>query len=145
MYTSNIDEIIARLSNVPADIEKRVSRIVMKVVHEIDMRIHPKTPVWSGAAVRNMIWTRGKPNQTEFDPVGSDGTGEQNRAANTAAARQSLHALTFDKPFAVYYLTNNAKHIRGLEAGLLPYPGKHPVDGMFGMTYAEVVAKLGSL
>lgn len=145
MYTSNIDEIIARLSQTPKKIRAHVSKIVCRVVHEIDRTIHPKTPVWSGRAIRNMIWTKGAPNATEYEPIAVGDVGDGRRAMNSAAARQSLDALDFKNPFNTYWLSNNAKHIVELEAGLLPYPGKHPVDGMFGMTYAEVVAKLGSL
>ncbi|RUW56739.1 hypothetical protein [Mesorhizobium sp. M8A.F.Ca.ET.021.01.1.1] len=145
MYTSNIDAIIAKMQGIEDRIKKHFAKVVSRVVLEIDTSIHPRTPVWSGRAVRNMIWTKGTPNAVEHDPIGGGEEGPGRRGANSAAAHATREALDFSNPFAVYWLTNNARHIEELEAGLLPYPGKHPVDGMFGITYAEVVAKLGNM
>jgi hypothetical protein len=145
MFTSNIDEIIARMQRIEGEITKQFAKLVSRVVLEIDNTIHPRTPVWSGRAVRNMIWTRGSPNAVQYDPVGGGEEGEARRGPNAAAARATRQNLNFSNPFGVYWLSNNAHHIEELEAGNLPYPGKHPVDGMFGITYAEVVAKLGNL
>ncbi|QIV65819.1 hypothetical protein Cp1R7AA1_215 [Mesorhizobium phage Cp1R7A-A1] len=145
MFTSNIDAIIAQMQGIEDRIKKHVAKIVSRVVLEIDTAIHPRTPVWSGRAIRNMIWTKGAPNTTEYSPIGSGEAGENRRGPNSAAAHATREALDFSNPFAVYWLTNNAHHIEELEAGNLPYPGKHPAGGMFGITYAEVVAKLGNM
>jgi hypothetical protein len=145
MYTSNIDAIIAQMQGIEDKVKRQFAKLVSRVVLEIDTTIHPRTPVWSGRAIRNMIWTRGAPNATEYEPIGGGEVGEGRRGPNSAAAHATRQALDFSNPFATYWLSNNAHHIGDLEAGNLPYPGKHPVDGMFGITYAEVVAKLGTL
>lgn len=142
-FSSNIDAVIAALRKVPKNVERRFSKIIQRTVIQIDESIHERTPVWSGRAIRNMIWQKGSPNSIEFEPIGAGEEGEGRRGANSAAARSSREALDFKNPFDIYYLSNNARHIVELEAGLLPYPGKHPAGGMFGMTYAEVITKLG--
>lgn len=148
MWTSNIPEVAARLQQEPEKITRLVGRLMKKAVYVIDKGVHTKTPVWSGKAVRNMIWSKNRPNTREFPEieVGSI-DGEGRRGANEAAARRTLASLDFNKPFGVYYLSNVAEHIMELEAGQLPSPERSrvPPGGMFGLTYSEVKRNLRSL
>lgn len=146
-YTSNIDSIIARMEKIPQRIEKKIALLVRQLIIEIDQSVHEKTPVWSGLAVRNMIWTTGQPNRSEFPAIKQGSLeGEGRRAANESAARQTRDAvLKFKKPYGVFWLSNAANHIVDLEAGKLPSPQRSrvPPGGMFGLTYAQVRAGIG--
>lgn len=148
-YTSNIDEIIAALGQTPDKIRRKVGRIVVSTIRRIDTGVHQKTPVWSGKAIRNMIWTKGAPNATEFEEIKvGDVENEGRRPANAGAARQSLDRVVQEaqrKPFGEFWLSNCASHILELEAGKLPSPERSrvPPGGMFGLTYAEVRASIG--
>lgn len=136
-------------------VEKRVAdtlRFATRMLHET---ILSRTPVWSGSAVRNMVWTMGTPNSVEFESL-PDGTGtpgtnkmplgpEPHRKANEQAATQTLRALSFERPFTTYHLTNNASHIAMLEAGKLPTPQtSRAAQGMFFVSFHYVVAMLQS-
>lgn len=140
-YTSNIDEIIAALQMEPTKLRRRVGEVVKSIVYMFDDRVHRHTPVWSGRAVRNMIWSKNTPNGSDIDPIRDGEEGEGRRAANSAAARNSLETLDFKDPFGIYWLSNCAFHITELEAGMLSK--RVPPGGMFGTTYAEVIARLG--
>jgi len=147
-YTSNIDQVIARMQHIPRKIDAKVARIIRQLVMTIDISVHEKTPVWSGLAIRNMIWTMNKPNTHEFEEI-KIGTveGEGRRDANAAAARQTRdEVLKFKKPYGVWYLSNASKHIFDLEAGKLPTPDRSrvPPGGMFGLTYAQVKNGVGA-
>lgn len=141
MWSSNIDQVCAQLSKEPEKITREIAKKMKKIVFAIDQGVHAKTPVWSGRAIRNMIWSKNRPNSTEYEEIKSGSVeNEGRRGANAAAARQSLTALDFKNPFGIYYLSNVAHHIVELEAGLLPSPDRSrvPPGGMFGLTYSEV-------
>ena len=146
-YKSNIADIIARLEKVPARIDRRVASLVKRLIMTIDISLHEKPPVWSGLAIRNMIWTTGQPNTTEYPEIKSgEVTDEGRRAANAAAARRSRDmVMKINNPYGVWYLSNASKHIFELEAGRLPTPERSrvPSGGMFGLTYAQVRAGMG--
>lgn len=147
-YTSNIDAVIARMRLIPDEIEKMVQKKVQRVIMAIDAGVHAKTPVWSGLAIRNMIWTEGQPNTQEYPAIAVGNVeNEGRRSANAAAARQTLKALSFKKPYSVWYLSNAAHHIAELEAGKLPSPDRSrvPPGGMFGLTYSDVKRNLRTL
>lgn len=141
-YSSNIEQVIARMQQLPKKIDAKMARLVKALVMKIDTSVHDKTPVWSGLAVRNMIWTTGRPNTTEFEEIKQGSIeNEGRRNANAAAARQTRDAvLNFKKPYGIWYLSNASEHIFDLEAGKLPSPDRSrvPPGGMFGLTYAEV-------
>lgn len=146
-YTSNIEQVITRMQRIPAKIDRQVAELVRKLIMVIDVSVHEKTPVWSGLAIRNMIWTVGSPNTREYPEI-KLGTveNEGRRDANAAAARQSRdEVLNFKKPYGVFYLSNASKHIFDLEAGKLPTPARSrvPPGGMFGLTYAQVRNGMG--
>ncbi len=122
----------------------RFGRGMADLCDEIDDTIKGHTPVWSGKAVRNYQWSVGAPASGVLEPVDSGPPGPTNsmplgaeprRAANEAAARQSLEAIDFGNPFQTFILTNNDPDIEGLEYGLLPTPDKsRSPNGMFGLT-----------
>lgn len=145
-FTSNIDAIIARIqAEIKPEIEKRIVKAVRAAIMAIDKGVHEKTPVWSGLAIRNMIWSERKPNTQEYPEIKS-GTVEDEgrRSANAAAARATLASLNFSKPYSVWYLSNASHHIVELEAGQLPSPERSrvPAGGMFGLTYSDVKRNL---
>ena len=149
-YKSNIQQVTARMQrDIPRQINRRVAMIVKRLIMEIDISVHEKTPVWSGSAIRNMIWSRDRENTTEYPEIKvGEVTGEGRRSANASAARQTRDALlqSIDaKPFGVFFLSNASKHIFDLEAGKLPSPDRSrvPPGGMFGLTYAQVRAGTG--
>lgn len=128
------------------DLERRFAQNLHALVEDVDRHIKSVTPVNTGQAVRNYIWTRGSPNSTVFDAIDNGPPGPTNsmtlgdeprRAPNEAAAARSLSTLgLLNDPFGVIYLTNLAPNIQGLEAGSLPGPplrSRSP-NGMFGIT-----------
>lgn len=139
-YTSNIEQVIARMQRIPPRLDRKVAEVVRKLILAIDISVHDKTPVWSGLAIRNMIWTKGTPNTREYSEItAGDVENEGRRSANAAAARQTRdEILKFNSPYGIWYLSNAAHHIFELEAGKLPSPERSrvPPGGMFGLTYA---------
>lgn len=143
-FSSNIPQINKRLRGASGRIGEKIAERIETLLSTIDAGVHDKTPVWSGLAVRNMIWTTGKPNTVEYPAIETGLDGEQRRGPNEEAARATLTAIVVKRPFSIYYLANAAHHIVDLEHGLLPSPERSrvPKGGMFGLTYAEVTAKL---
>lgn len=134
-------------------LEKRIKSNIGNLVHDIDNHIKSITPVNTGQAVRNYIWTMGAPSQTVFDAIDNGPTGPTNtmslgaeprRSVNETAAAQSIGSINLANPFGVIYLTNNSPDIVGLELGLLPGPplkSRSP-QGMFGVTQAFFNVKI---
>lgn len=149
-YRSNIPEVISRMGGIEAKINRKVAALVRRLILQIDISVHQKTPVWSGLAIRNMIWTKGRPNTTEYPEIKiGDVTDESRRPANAAAAQRTRDAelaKVGKKPFGVWYLSNASHHIFELEAGNLPSPDRSrvPPGGMFGLTYAQLRAGMGA-
>lgn len=141
-------------------LEKRFATNVETLVREIDTHIKALTPVNTGQAVRNYIWTRDTPNSIVYDAIDNGPTGNTNsmalgaeprRGPNEDAAAQTLASLNAgSNPFGVFYLTNLSPDIVGLELGLLPGPpmkSRSP-NGMFGITsdfFNTLVASRGML
>lgn len=153
--TTNADAFEAFMQKALAGVEAKVGERVKEVVTYIDTKLHTRTPVYTGQAVRNMIWSMGTPNNTVFDAIETPpDTGhtsdmalgsEPRRRANEEAAQATLHALNFNKPFSVFYLSNNSPDIGLIEDGSSGLPGKSRAPaGVFAITMAEVVAKLKS-
>jgi hypothetical protein len=127
-------------------LERKFAQNIEQLVHEIDHHIKALTPVNTGQAVRNYIWSVGNPNSLVFDAIDNGPPGRTNqmalgteprRAVNEDAAADSLNSLNLmGNPFGVIYLTNNSPDIVGLEMGILPGPpfkSRSP-RGMFGVT-----------
>lgn len=130
------------------ELEQRFTKNVAALIEEIDHHIKALTPVYTGQAVRNYIWTRGVPNTVVYQPINNGPTGRTNsmalgseprRAPNEDAAADSLASLNLESdPFGTIYLTNLSPDIVGLELGTLPGPplkSRSP-RGMFGITEA---------
>jgi hypothetical protein len=143
-YTSNIPSVIREMQRIPIELKTLVVGLVTKIIYAIDIGVHEKTPVWSGLAIRNMIWSVGQPNGSQFAEIKSGPVeNEGRRSANAAAARQTrddVLAKVHQNPFGQFWLSNAAHHIYELEMGMLPSPERSrvPPGGMFGLTYAQV-------
>lgn len=129
-------------------LERNFARNVDELVHEIDYHIKALTPVNTGQAVRNYIWSRGSANAMVYDAIDNGPPGPTNsmalgaeprRQVNEDAAATSLTTLNATaNPFGEFILANNAPDIMGLELGTLPGPplrSRSP-QGMFGVTEA---------
>lgn len=137
-----------------ADLEARMARNIEVLVREVDEHIKSLTPVHTGQAVRNYIWTTGAPSTTVFEAIDNGPPGPTNsmslgqeprRDVNETAAAQSLESLNFANPFTTIYLTNNSPDIVGLELGRLPFPGRsRSPRGMFGLVNTYVQAKIAA-
>lgn len=134
--------------------EKMIREKVKRIVYYAHQNILERTPVWSGRAIRNWVWTMDAPNGTEFEPIENGPTGQTNemplgteprRAANAAASTATLEALKFTNPFRQYWLSNNANDIIQLEYGLLPDPERsRQPGGMYRVTLQELIMRLQS-
>lgn len=151
VYTSNISEVISALRMIVPQVERDVTKIIRGVCTYINTEIHKRVPVYSGRAVRNMIWSMGTPNDQEIEPIaaptdpGPTATmavgQEPRRAANEAAAKETFDRLIFKRPFGTYWLSNNAKDIVLIEYGLAPGEGRQRTPaGAFRLTVADAVA-----
>ncbi len=130
-------------------LERQFAKNITALVHEIDTHIKSLTPVNTGQAVRNYIWSRNVPNSVVYDAIDNGPPGHTNtmalgteprRSINEAAASDSLGSLGIaSDPFGVIYLSNNSPDIEGLELGILPGPpfkSRSP-SGMFGVTESD--------
>ena len=127
-------------------LERKFAQNIDNLVRDIDHHIKALTPVNTGQAVRNYIWTRNNPNSVVYSAIDNGPTGKTNqmalgseprRGVNEDAAASSMDALgIIGNPFGVIHLTNNSPDIVGLEMGILPGPpfkSRSP-RGMFGVT-----------
>ena len=142
----------AALNSIDA-LERRIARNIGEIIVEIDDLIKSLTPVNTGQAVRNYIWTMNSPFRGVLDPIDNGPPGPTNsmalgteprRGPNEAAAAESLGNINMRDPFGVIYLTNTSPDIVGLELGLLPGPplkSRSP-QGMFGITQATIVNRV---
>lgn len=142
------------------ELERRFARNIEALVIEIDYHIKSVTPVHSGSAVRNYIWSRDVANLLVFSAIDNGPPGHTNkmalgteprRAVNEDAARDSLQTLRLAaNPFGQIILANNDPDIVGIEMGILPGPpfkSRSP-RGMFGITdsyFNALVASRGIL
>lgn len=149
----NLSEVRAAVERDLAALESRMAHNIRILISETDRNLKALTPVWSGQAVRNYIWSVGSPNSVVHDPIDNGPPGPTNamplgveprRGVNEAAASQSLDTVLAANPFQKFYCTNNSPDIQGLELGLLPGPplSSRSPNGMFGLTEAFVSAKV---
>jgi hypothetical protein len=129
-------------------LERKFAQNIQNLVQEIDHHIKALTPVNTGQAVRNYIWTLNNPNSVVYQAINNGPTGATNqmalgteprRGVNEDAAADSMNTLgLMNNPFGIIYLTNNSPDIVGLEMGTLPGPpfkSRSP-RGMFGVSEA---------
>jgi hypothetical protein len=143
-YVKNKQQVERNVRKSMDKFKKRLGQGIADICMEADETIKSMTPVWSGLAVRNYIWTIGAPASGVIDPINNGPPGPTNsmalgaeprRDANEAASRETLLALDFSNPFQTFTLVNNAPTIAGLEYGLLPTPEQsRSPNGMFGQT-----------
>ncbi|USM11589.1 neck [Citromicrobium phage vB_CbaS-RXM] len=141
---TNHRQVESKVRKSMADFRKRLSAGIREVCYEADDTIKSHTPVHTGSAVRNYLWTTGTPSSAVFEPIDNGSPGPTNsmslgaeprREVNEAAARETLDGLDFSNPFQTFILTNNDKDIGKLELGLLPTPAtSRSPNGMFGLT-----------
>jgi len=149
----NSDAFLNGLNDEITKIERSIGATVKQVVTSIDTQLHKRTPVHSGQAVRNMVWSVGQGGGGAQPAIESPAdTGhtsqmdlgqEPRRAANQEAAQATLHALSFKDPFQVFVLENASPDIGLIEDGSSGSPGKSRAPaGVFVITIAEVMARL---
>lgn len=137
-----------------ARFERNFRTRMRHLVEAAMVRLIRRTPVHTGAAVMSYVASSGQPasntpssgfrpvEATNKLPVGA----ERLRGAAEAVAMRTLAQVRYTDPFTVYWITNNAPHIAGLEAGELPeepFTPRSP-QGMFGVTLQELIALLES-
>lgn len=150
----NVNSFLAGLQKSPDRLKARMTTLVRKIVSFTHEGVTSRTPVWTGQALRNYVWSTGTP-AVGFKGRPSGETGETNkmavgseplRAPAQAEADASKAALTFSDPYQKFYLTNNTPHIIGLEYGRYPLPPlrQRSPAGMVRVTVQELVTRLKS-
>lgn len=146
-FNNGLDQFYQRFEN---KFRKR-----MKMLVEAGMvRLIRRTPVHTGAAVMSYVASVGQPfagapsgGRAAVEPTNKLAIGaERLRGGAEAVAMGTLARVNYNDPFSVFWITNNAPHIAGLEAGELPeepYTPRSP-QGMFGVTLQELIALLES-
>ena len=96
----------------------------------VHQEVTSKTPVWSGQALRNWVWSVGQPNTSPaMEALGTIAKGPTNsmplgveprRPINQAAADASFAQISTRNPYQQFWLSNNSPDIMGLEYGELP-------------------------
>lgn len=147
-YIKNRQQVENKVRQSMQKFKQQFGQNMEALIIDADGYIKSLTPVWSGKAVRNYIWTNGTPFTGVLEPIENGAPGNTNamplgveprRAANEAAAAESINSLDFSNPFQSFILTNNAEDIQGLEFGLLPTPtSSRSPNGMFGLTEGYV-------
>jgi hypothetical protein len=153
-YVTNRASIEKAVRASMARFERTLGARIQEIVRDADLYIKSLTPVHSGSAVRNYIWTMDDPFTGKLDAIESGPPGPTNqmplgpeprRSANESAAAASISTLDFRNPFGhAYILSNNDPDIRGLELGLLPgepLKSRSP-NGMFGLTHEYIMVKV---
>lgn len=142
---------LASINRMEANFGRRIEQIAI----ETDAMIKALTPVNTGQAVRNYIWTVGAPNQIVYDAIDNGPTGHTNsmalgaeprRGPNEDASHATLLALNFGNPFQAFFLTNLSPDIGGLELGTLPGPplkSRSP-NGMFGIVHNYIAIQIAA-
>lgn len=128
-------------------------KLAVKAAHESLLK---HTPVFTGLAVRNFVWTSGSPYSgpytmpSELTPTGrTRGTSlgsEPRRAENEAVSTGTLSNIDFTKPYQTIFVTNNAPDIEGLEEGLLPSPAdSRSRFGIFAVMESEMELNMNAI
>ncbi|QGH74819.1 hypothetical protein MAL1_00072 [Bacteriophage DSS3_MAL1] len=151
---ANPGTFISGLERYEERLEKMFRNKVRTLVSEGMRRLIAKTPVHTGQAVANYVATGGAPYGGPVKAGGDPEKGtnamplgpERNRGGAAAAATATVATVDFSDPYKVFYITNRAPHIGGLESGALPkapYTPRSPA-GMFAITVQELMALLSS-
>jgi hypothetical protein len=134
--------------------EKKWRLRMQRLMKAAMIRLIRRTPVHTGQAVRSYVASAGsaysgaagsKPNPVE--PTNKLALGaEALRGGAEAVAMGTLASVDYSDPFNVFWITNTAPHIGGLEAGELPRSPLTPrsPQGMFAVTLQELLTFLDS-
>ncbi|MDW9531874.1 hypothetical protein RWE87_13280 [Sinorhizobium meliloti] len=136
--------------SLPDDLIRMKLNFALPFAHQ---EITSKTPVWSGQALRNWVWSVGQPNTSSakealgtMDPGPTNSMplgAEPRRAINQAAADETLAAISTRNPFKQFWLTNNSPDILDLEYGKLPTPSSsRSPRGMVRVTVQNLLLAL---
>lgn len=145
-FNSGLDKYVNRF-------EKRFRARVRMLVSEGMRRMLRRTPVHTGEAAMSYVASAGTPSSSGnsgFAPVEATNRlqigAERLRSSAEKRSTATLASVDFSDPFQVYWITNSAPHIAGLEAGELPEEPFRPRSprGMFGVTLQELAALLES-
>lgn len=128
---------------------------LQKVMKKAMINLIRRTPVHTGQAVRSYVASAGSPYGgvagAKPEPVEATNKlalgAERLRGGATGVAMATLATVDYSDPFAVYWITNNAPHIGGLETGELPaapYTPRSP-QGMFAVTLQELAAFMDTI
>ena len=156
MFRTNSASFLTRIKQEPKKVERKLLTIVRKSIKYAHQSITSKTPVFTGTALSNYVWSTGSPSSSFSGDPGGGPTGQTNRMAlGSEPRRPSAQAkadasrdavlLTLD-PFQKFFLTNNTPHIMGLEYGRFPLPplNQRSPNGMYRVTLAALKARLAS-
>lgn len=152
-YSSNIQAVIARMKGAGDRMAPPVARKLERVTQELTKDILARTPVHTGKAIGNFVWSKGAPRFQNAAAVGSGDPGptgsmplgsEPRRPANETRVWATHAKLSFKRPFGVYSFANGDDNIAALEAGLLPTPERSRAPGgMIAITVLSVKTRLG--
>lgn len=152
-YQSNIQAVIGRLRGAGDRFAAPVGARIAKVTAEVTKGVLSRTPVHTGKAIGNFVWSQGTPRFQNAPAAGSGDPGptgsmplgsEPRRPANEARVWATHAKLKFKRPFGRYYLANGDEKINDLERGLLPTPDRsRSPGGMIEITVAQVKARMG--
>lgn len=154
MVVVNSAEFIRGITEFEEKFHKLFRDKMRMLVTEGMRRLIDKTPVNTGEAVMNYVATGGAPYgggvKEAGDPVEATNHlslgAEKLRGRAASVATATVASVDFSDPYNVYWITNKAPNIQGLEYGLLPqapYTPRSPA-GMFGVTLEELLALLSS-
>lgn len=131
--------------------ERRFQNRMRMLVSEGMRRMLRRTPVHTGQAAMSYVASVGQPKSSSnsgYEAVESTNKlplgAEVLRPRAEQRSLATIASVSFEDPFQVYWITNSAPHIGGLENGELPddpYVPRSP-QGMFGVTLQELTALL---
>lgn len=141
---------LAKAKLLPDELIRMKLNYALPFVHK---EVTSKTPVWSGAALRNWVWTTGQPyNGPAMPALGSMEPGATNsmplgaeprRPINQAAADASFGQISTRNPYQQFWLANNDPDIMDLEYGKLPTPARsRSPRGMVRVTVQNLMLAL---
>jgi hypothetical protein len=149
---TNLDEFLNGLTAYEARFTVFFRKKIVRLMSEGMERLMAKTPVNTGQAVMNYVASAGAPHSGSAIAAGKAieptnkltlGT-EKLRGGAEAVSRSTLRGIDYTNPFKVYWISNNAPDIAGLEYGALPYAPYTPRSprGMFAVTVQELISRL---
>lgn len=156
MFSTNSGSFLAGLKKEPDKLKAKMLVLIRKTIRFAHESVTSKTPVYTGTALSNYVWSVGSPSSIYSGDPGGGPTGNTNkmplgseprRAGAKAKADFSRDAvLVTNDPYQKFILTNNTPHIMGLEYGRYPLPplNQRSPNGMFRVTLASLKARLGS-